>query len=127
MIQISNSAATANKNAEEYPTLACYREIGIAAVAAAFAKMAAATSYRMTMSSPAGEMTQDYFAPNRRHMTGVQMEMIMIGDDRISRMWRERLSSPSLRYPANPQVRIELITIDMASSDAFTLRRFMPD
>ena len=35
MIQISNSAATANKNAEEYPTLACYREIGIAAVAAA--------------------------------------------------------------------------------------------
>jgi len=36
MIQISNSAATANKNAKEYPTLdECYREIGIAAVAAA--------------------------------------------------------------------------------------------
>jgi hypothetical protein len=35
MIQISNSAVTANKNAKEYPAFACYREIGIAAVAAA--------------------------------------------------------------------------------------------
>ena len=35
MIQISNSAASANKNTNGYSTLAGYREIGIPAVAAA--------------------------------------------------------------------------------------------
>jgi hypothetical protein len=34
MIQVSNSAVSANKNAKQYPTFACYREIGIAAAAA---------------------------------------------------------------------------------------------
>ncbi|HXP94384.1 MAG TPA: hypothetical protein VN905_13015 [Candidatus Binatia bacterium] len=52
-----------------------------AAVAAAFQKMAQAKSYRMTMTSASGEMTQDYVAPNRRHISGRQMEMITIGDD----------------------------------------------
>jgi len=52
-----------------------------AAVTAAFAKMAQAKSYRMTMHAGAGDMTQEYVAPDRRHMSGPSMEMISIADD----------------------------------------------
>ena len=61
-------------------------EASKAAVAAAFAKMAQAKTYRMTMQAQSTQMVSDYVAPDRRHMTGSQMEMITIGDDTWMKM-----------------------------------------
>jgi hypothetical protein len=57
-----------------------------AAVTAAFAKMSQAKTYRMTMHAQSAEMVSDYVAPDRRHMTGSQMEMITIGEDTWMKM-----------------------------------------
>jgi hypothetical protein len=54
-----------------------------AAVAAAFAKMAQAKTYHMTMQSGSRTMNMDVVAPDKRHTTAGTMEMIAIGDD----MW----------------------------------------
>src|ERR1700681_3486624 len=50
--------------------------------------------------------------------------LIMIGDESTSRRCRPMLNSLSLRYPVSPLACSELMTVEMASSDALTLSRF---
>jgi hypothetical protein len=68
------------------PVAARGDEAAKAAVAAAFAKMSQAKTYRMTMHAQSTQMVSDFVAPDRRHMTGSQMEMITIGDDAWMKM-----------------------------------------
>src|SRR5476649_1143581 len=46
--------------------------------------------------------------------------LIMMGADKTSRKWRPMLNSVSLRKPVRPQARIELMTIERATTETCT-------